>query len=522
MTATLDVEVAELRRANAELQQRLEEGLAREAATAEILRVVSGSPIDVQPTFDAIATAAVTLTNSALSGIVTYDGTLMHIAALYGFSPKEDEDIRGLFPIPADRGTATGRAIRTGQVVQIEDMSADPEYGYPSIAGSSGQTVLAVPMLRDGNPIGAINVQRRHVEPFTDQQIDLFKTFADQAVIAIENVRLFNETQEALEQQTATAEVLQVINSSPGNLGPVFDEMLEKAVGLCDAAYGVLRTFDGEFFHLVAMRGEPDAVVHLKQLGAIDLGSVHADDMLGRIVRGEAVVHIADIRETHTYRDNPVARERAESANQRTWLAVALRRDTALLGVIMTYRAVVRPFSDKQIALLQNFAAQAVVAMENARLLTETREALEQQTATAEVLQVINSSPGDLAPVFDAIVEKAHTLCNAVSGSLQLWDGERFRGVAMRGFSQAMVEALRHGYIPGPKHPCRRLLEGARVAHCLELAEIDDPVTRAGGVAQGGVRTILFVALRKDDVLLGQIVAARREVRPFSEKNCPC
>jgi two-component system, NtrC family, sensor kinase len=188
MAAMLDQELADLRRINAELQQRLDEGLAREAATAEILRVISGSPIDVQPTFDAIASAAVTLTNSALSGVVTYDGSLMHLAAIYGFSLKEHENIRDLFPIPADHGTATGRAILTGQVVQIEDMSADSEYGYPRLAGSSGQTVLAVPMLRDGNPIGAINVQRRKVEPFTEQQIDLFKTFADQAVIAIENV----------------------------------------------------------------------------------------------------------------------------------------------------------------------------------------------------------------------------------------------------------------------------------------------------------------------------------------------
>src|SRR5499427_5420976 len=261
MTMALDHEVAELRRANAELQQRLDEGLAREAATAEILRVISGSPIDVQPTFDAIATAAVTLTNSALSGVVTYDGSLMHLAALYGFSPKEHGNIHGLFPIPADRGTATGRAIVTGQVVQIEDMSADPEYGYPSIAGSSGQTVLAVPMLRDGSPLGAINVQRRHVEPFTDKQIDLFKTFADQAVIAIENVRLFNETKEALEQQTATAEVLQVINSSPGDLAPVFDAILDKAHTLCGAEFGSLFLYDGEHFRAIASHGVPEPLV---------------------------------------------------------------------------------------------------------------------------------------------------------------------------------------------------------------------------------------------------------------------
>ncbi len=246
--------------------------------------------------------------------------------------------------------------------------------------------MLGVPLLREGIVVGVLALSRQRVEPFTERQIALVRTFADQAVIAIENARLITETREALEQQTATAEVLGVINSSPGDLAPVFDAMLERAVVLCDAAHGVLRTFDGEFFHLAAMRGEPDAVERLKQLGAIDLASVRADDMLGPIVRGDAVVHIADVRETDTYRGNPVARERAEAASQRTWLAVA-RKDGALLGVIMIYRTVVRPFTDKQIALLQNFAAQAVIAIENTRLITETREALEQQTATAAAVR---------------------------------------------------------------------------------------------------------------------------------------
>src|SRR5271166_1013989 len=461
MTTMLDDEVAELRRANAELQQRLDEGLARESATAEILRVISGSPINVQPTFDAIAAAAVTLTNSALSGVVTHDGSLMHLAAIYGFSPKEHENIRGLFPIPADHGTATGRAILTGQVVQIEDMSADSDYGYPRLAASSGQTVLAVPMLRDGNPIGAINVQRRHVESFTDKQIDLFKTFADQAVIAIENVRLFNETKEALEQQTATAEVLQVINSSPGNLTPVFDAILEKAHTLCAVSHGGLALYDRGTFRYGASRGYPETLVERLRLGY----RPHSSHPMWQLLEGEPYVHIHDLAEI----DDPTAKSVVELAGIRT----------TLLGMITAARDRVQPFAEKEIALLQNFAAQAVIAMENARLLTETREALEQQTAAAEVLQVINSSPGELAPVFDAIVEKAHSLCDAAYGSLQLWDGENFRGVAMRGFAERMVEALRQGYNPSDM-PCRRIVEGERAVHCLDLAEIDSPTARAG------------------------------------------
>src|SRR6516165_5462501 len=391
MTATLDDEVAELRRANAELQQRLEEGLAREAATAEILRVISGSPIDLQPTFDAIATAAVTLTNSALSGIVTYDGSLMHIAALYGFSPKEDENIRGLFPIPADHGTATGRAIRTGQVVQIEDMSADSKYGYPRIAGSSGQTVLAVPMLRDGNPIGAINVQRRHVEPFTDNQIDLFKTFADQAVIAIENVRLFNETKEALEQQTATSKVLQVISRSPGDLQPVFESVLANATRLCEATFGNLVLHeDGRRFRVVAMHNAPSALAEVFRRSPVTELSPEAP--LLRALAAKTAIHVPDFTEEAIYQQrHPAAAALGDLGGARTFLVVPLLKENEAIGGIAIYRQEVRPFTDKQIALVTSFASQAVIAIENARLLNELREALEQQTATADVLRVISS-----------------------------------------------------------------------------------------------------------------------------------
>jgi two-component system NtrC family sensor kinase len=515
MAATLDDEVAELRRANAELQQRLDEGLAREATTAEILRVISGSPIDVQPTFDAIASAAVTLTNSALSGVVTYDGSLMHLAAIHGFSPKEHENIRDLFPIPADHGTATGRAILTGQVVQIEDMSADSEYGYPRLAGSSGQTVLAVPMLRDGNPIGAINVQRRKVEPFTDQQIDLFKTFADQAVIAIENVRLFNETEEALEQQTATAEVLQVINSSPGDLSPVFDAIVEKARSLCEAAFGTLMMRDGEQFYAAAAHGVATPFEKILRNGI----EIRPKSPAGRLVSGERFVHIPDLATVAPLlADDPLPQAAVELGGVRTLLMVPLVKDDTVLGAIAAYHQEVRPFTDKQIALLENFAAQAVIAMENARLLTETREALEQQTATTEVLQVINSSPGDLPPVFDAMLEKAMRLCGIDHGTLQTYDGELFRAVAVRGLPEPLAERLRQGFRPGPHHPMWPVLDGAPFVHIPDLTKVEHASEVRIGVKYGS-RTILVIPLRKDDALLGQIVAVRQEVRPFTDKQ---
>ena len=253
----------------------------------------------------------------------------------------------------------------------------------------------------------------RRFEPFTDQQIELVSTFADQAVIAIENTRLITEQREALEQQTATAEVLQVINASPGNLAPVFDAMLEKAMRLCGAAFGILATYDGERFHNVA------GARRAARLGRISHREPIRPDTGTPMIAIVATARTSSTSRTSSTRGvpggQPGARALVDLGGVRTCLRcrAAQGRDRCSASSAI-YRQEVRPFSDKQIALLENFAAQAVIAMENARLLTEQREALEQQTATAEVLQVINASPGNLAPVFDAMLEKAMRLCGCL------------------------------------------------------------------------------------------------------------
>jgi class 3 adenylate cyclase len=331
------------------------------------------------------------------------------------------------------------------------------------------------------------------------------------------------ERDEALEQQTATTEVLKVINSSPGDLAPIFDAILEKATRLCEAPFGHLRTWDGECFHLGAVHGEPQFRDWVRQRGPIRPDRYDEATPLGRIIAGERVVSFVDVPGDERYRtSHPGFREMAEASGVRSAIWVALHKDDVLLGTITVYRREVQPFTDKQIALLQNFAAQAVIAMENARLINETREALEQQTATSEVLGVINSSPGDLTPVFDTILEKAHALCGITFGSLQLYDSGRVRAVALRGVSEPLAELFRQPFEPPPGTSAARLAAGERVVQIADIVETAKQLpdnARAQASAAHGLRTVLFVPLRKDADLLGYITAFRHEVRPFSDKE---
>ena len=328
------------------------------------------------------------------------------------------------------------------------------------------------------------------------------------------------ERDEALQRETATAEMLQVISASSGDLVPVFDAMLEKALRLCEAAFGALHTFDGEAVHTVALRNVPMSFAEFLTKAPLRLDPEQS--LLGKCIYRRQTVHGADRAKEGYVEGSPLAVAAVDLGGIRALLHVPLLKDNTALGAFTFYRQEVRPFTDKQIALLQNFAAQAVIAMENARLITETREALEQQTATSEVLQVINASPGDLAPVFDAMLEKAMGLCDAAYGGLFTYDGKGFPSVAFRGMPPALAEFFRGPVRPSPM--TQRLIDGEQVVHVADITALDHYKTGAHPGARaladvGGARTMIWVALRKEHALLGVISMYRCEVRPFTDKE---
>jgi GAF domain-containing protein/signal transduction histidine kinase len=503
---------------NARLLTETREALEKQTATAEILRVISASPTDLQPTFDAIAARATRLSDAVTGVIFRFDGSLIHYGAGYGMTEAETKEVRAVFPLPPGRGSATARAILTRDIVHIHDPAADSDFVQVRLARFG--TILSIPMLRDGNPFGAITVTRQRVEPFSPAQVELLKTFADQAVIAIENVRLFNELrertgdlQESLEYQTATSDVLKVISRSTFDLKPILKTLIETAGRLCNADGGGVTMREGEDFRYVTAIAE-DALWEVVRNQSF--GPSRAT-LTGRVLLEGGVVHIPDVEADPDYE----LAGAVTAGRLRTGLAVPLLHKGAVIGTLNMVRFRVEPFTDRQIALIRTFADQAVIAIENARLLTELRESLEQQQAIAEVLQAINSSPGNLAPVFDAILEKAHTLCGASRGSLFLADGEGFRAAATRGYPDELDARLRASVTRADGPAFGPLLDGARIVHQPDLLATIRPDDAVGlDVAiRGGVRTNLMVPLRKDGKLLGFISCNRTEVRPFSNKE---
>ena len=520
---------------NTRLLNELRESLQQQTATADVLKVISRSAFDLQTVLDTLAESAARLCEAYDSIINLREGEFLRVGAHYGPIPLD------LAEWPIGRGWVSGRAFIERTPVHVRDLqSSGQEFPDGSkVALRLGQrTVLAVPLLRQEEAIGVLQIRRTEVKPFTDKQIELVQTFADQAVIAIENARLFDEVQartrelsESLEQQTATAEVLKVISSSPGELEPVFEAMLANATKLCEASYGTLWLHEGDGFRTVAMHGGlPAAWVEQWRSGT--LYRPLPNRPLARAAETRQPFQTADLRTDPSYLEgDPLPVAAVEIAGIRTLVVVPMFSERELVGAIAIYRREVRPFSDKQIELVTNFAAQAVIAIENTRLLNELRqrtddlsEALEQQTATSEVLGVISSSPGALEPVFGTMLQNAIRICDARFGALWLYDGNDFRSAALHNVPADFVEFWRRGpHHPSPGSGLARIVKTRRTVHIADLKEEDgylkrDPLV-VTGVELGGIRSLLLVPMLKEDQFIGAIGIYRQEVRPFTDKQ---
>ncbi len=515
-----------------ELQERnreLTEALDQQTTTAEILRVISGSPTDVQPVFETIAKNAMRLCDGVYGAVFRVEGDRIDLVAHHNIPPEGVDEIRRRYPASLSVNTGAARAARERVVVQISDVETDPTMTearrrLARIVGYRSQGF--VPMLRGDRTLGVINVNRREAEPFPDQQIALLQTFADQAVIAIENARLFQELgarnrelTESLEQQTATAEILRVISSSPTDVRPVFDAIATSAPRVCEVDNANVYRFDGRLIHLVASHGYTEEELSaVKGVFPIPPGRGSAT---ARAVSTGEIVHILDpsADSEHTY---PALVE----SGLRTVLSVPMLRDGKPIGAITVARREVRPFSERQIALLQTFAAQAVIAVENVRLFTELgarnrelTEALEQQTATSEILRVISSSPTDVQPVFDAIVRSATRLADAALAGLIRLDGRMLTLDAYEGMSEAEMEIHRRAWPRevAPDSVGGRTILNRRVVHITDARE--DPEYAVSSALTLGYRTALGVPLLREGVASGAIALWRREVRPFADEQ---
>ncbi len=499
---------------NARLMTETREALEQQTATAELLQVINSSPGNMTPVFEMVLEKAARLCDVDSGILWIYDGTRFQAAALHAVP----QAYRDYTQDPADAPLFTDLR-HGGDVVHVADLADTDLYRAGNklrravVDLRRARTGLNIAIRKNERLLGVINVCREQVRPFSEAQIARLTGLATQAAIAIENARLITETREALDQQTAAAEVLQVINASPGDLAPVFDAVLEKAMRLCDAAFGIMRSYDGERLDTVAALGLPDAYA---QFLRDNPQSPAAGTVVALLVRGAPFYHAADAA-AESVEGRPAWQALVELGGARTTLAVPLSKDGALLGTMTLYRTEVRPFTDKQIALLQNFAAQAVIAIENTRLITETREALEQQTATAEILRVISSSPTDVQPTLDAIAASATTLSGADIGNVARFDGSLIHLVAHYNWTGAQLDALQRIFPCPPDGGSvmgRAILRRA-VVHIPDLAA--DPESAHLPTAHSGPRATLSVPLLRDGEPIGAIAVSRYQPEPFSE-----
>ena len=514
-----------------ELRQRtddLTESLEQQTATSEVLKVISSSPGELAPVFDVMLENATHLCGAQFGTLTLCDGEEFRNVARYNIPSAFAESLntKGFRPHP---NSALGEVARTKRTAHIEDIHQLQSYrerdpvvvNFADLTGA--RTIATVPMLKNDELVGVISIFRQAVHPFSDKQITLLANFAAQAVIAIENTRLLNELRqrtddlgESLEQQTATSEVLRVISSSPGELQPVFQAMLENAVRICEAKFGTLYLRAGDAFRAAALYNAPPAFVEFWQRGPHRPGP---STVLSRVLRTKEVVHISDITADQAYTErDPYFIAAAELGGFRTVLAVPMLKETDVLGAIYIYRQEIRPFSNKQIALLASFASQAVIAIENGRLLNELRESLEQQTATADVLEVISRSAFDLHPVFETVAESSVRLCGADRAFIFRFDGELLRMVAAYNATEEFTEFVRQNPIrPGWHSGSARAALERRTIHIPDVR--DDPEYTYGAKDVEAIRTVLGVPILKGDELLGVMMIYHLEVKPFTDNQ---